>query len=73
MKRNSSGRPGMKLIIGMVGMGSETVEGCATHKAVYAVFPGKCAVLAASAQNGCERMGRMVRSGNVLSYMGLQG
>lgn len=38
---------GVKLIIGKGGMGPETVEGCSTHKAVHAVFPGGCAVLAA--------------------------
>lgn len=39
---------GVKLIIGKGGMGPETVEGCKTYKAVHAVFPGGCAVLAAT-------------------------
>lgn len=36
---------GVKVI---VGMGAGTVEGCRTHKALHCVFPGGCAVLAAS-------------------------
>ncbi|MEE4134698.1 MAG: L(+)-tartrate dehydratase subunit beta [Desulforhopalus sp.] len=47
---------GVKLIIGKGGMGPETVEGCATHKAVHAVFPGGCAVLAASRVEKIERV-----------------
>lgn len=39
---------GVKLVIGKGGMGAETAEGCAEHKAVHAVFPGGCAVLAAT-------------------------
>jgi L(+)-tartrate dehydratase beta subunit len=39
---------GVKLIVGKGGMGPETVDGCRTHKAVHAVFPGGCAVLAAT-------------------------
>lgn len=39
---------GVKLVIGKGGMGPETAEGCAEHKAVHAVFPGGCAVLAAT-------------------------
>jgi L(+)-tartrate dehydratase beta subunit len=39
---------GVKLIVGKGGMGPETVEGCQTYKAVHAVFPGGCAVLAAT-------------------------
>lgn len=39
---------GVKLIVGKGGMGPETVEGCRTGKAVHAVFPGGCAVLAAT-------------------------
>lgn len=41
-------RTGVKLIVGKGGMGPETAEGCQTHKAVHAVFPGGCAVLAAT-------------------------
>ncbi|MBM9603891.1 L(+)-tartrate dehydratase subunit beta [Desulfopila inferna] len=47
---------GVKLIIGKGGMGPETAEGCATHKAVHAVFPGGCAVLAASRVEEIERV-----------------
>jgi L(+)-tartrate dehydratase beta subunit len=39
---------GVKLIVGKGGMGPNTVEGCRQHKAVHAVFPGGCAVLAAT-------------------------
>ena len=39
---------GVKLIVGKGGMGRETEEGCKQYKAVHAIFPGGCAVLAAS-------------------------
>jgi L(+)-tartrate dehydratase beta subunit len=39
---------GVKLIVGKGGMGPETEEGCRQHKAVHAIFPGGCAVLAAT-------------------------
>ncbi len=39
---------GVKLIVGKGGMGPNTEEGCKTFKAVHAVFPGGCAVLAAT-------------------------
>ena len=35
-------------IVGKGGMGPETVAGCQEHKAVHAIFPGGCAVLAAT-------------------------
>lgn len=38
---------GVKLIIGKGGMGPMTTDGCYQYKAVHAVFPGGCAVLAA--------------------------
>ena len=47
---------GVKLIIGKGGMGPETVEGCKAHKAIHAVFPGGCAVLAASEVEEIERV-----------------
>ena len=47
---------GVKLIVGKGGMGPETVEGCAAYKAVHAVFPGGCAVLAASKVEEIERV-----------------
>ena len=47
---------GVKLIIGKGGMGPETVEGCAAYKAVHAVFPGGCAVLAASEVEEIEKV-----------------
>ncbi|MDR3437085.1 L(+)-tartrate dehydratase subunit beta [Telmatospirillum sp.] len=46
---------GVKLIVGKGGMGPETVEGCQAHKAVHAVFPGGCAVLAATKVEEIER------------------
>ena len=39
---------GVKLIVGKGGMGPNTESGCKEHKAVHAVFPGGCAVLAAT-------------------------
>ena len=47
---------GVKLIIGKGGMGPETVAGCRQHKAVHAVFPGGCAVLAATEVEAIERV-----------------
>lgn len=47
---------GVKLIIGKGGMGPETMEGCRTHKALHAVFPGGCAVLAASEVEEIEKV-----------------
>jgi L(+)-tartrate dehydratase beta subunit len=39
---------GVKLIVGKGGMGPETAAGCQEHVAVHAIFPGGCAVLAAT-------------------------
>lgn len=39
---------GVKLIVGKGGMGPETEAGCKQFKAVHAIFPGGCAVLAAT-------------------------
>lgn len=47
---------GVKLIVGKGGMGPNTVAGCEAHKAVHAVFPGGCAVLAASRVEEIERV-----------------
>ncbi len=47
---------GVKLIVGKGGMGPETAEGCRTHKALHAVFPGGCAVMAATAVEEIERV-----------------
>lgn len=47
---------GVKLIVGKGGMGPNTVEGCQIHKAVHAVFPGGCAVLAATEVEEIERV-----------------
>jgi L(+)-tartrate dehydratase beta subunit len=41
------GKTGLKLIVGKGGMGPGTAEGCRMYKAIHAVFPGGCAVLAA--------------------------
>lgn len=38
---------GVKLVIGKGGMGEKTVRGMVENKAVHAVFPGGCAVIAA--------------------------
>lgn len=48
-------RTGVKLIVGKGGMGPLTEEGCRTHKAVHAIFPGGCAVLAATQVEAIER------------------
>lgn len=47
---------GVKLIIGKGGMGPETVAGCEENNAVHAIFPGGCAVLAASRVEEIERV-----------------
>jgi L(+)-tartrate dehydratase beta subunit len=47
---------GVKLIIGKGGMGPNTEEGCKKFKALHAVFPGGCAVLAASEVEEIERV-----------------
>lgn len=39
---------GVKLIVGKGGMGRETAAGCQENVAVHAIFPGGCAVLAAT-------------------------
>ena len=39
---------GVKLIVGKGGMGPETEAGCREFTAVHAIFPGGCAVLAAT-------------------------
>ena len=41
-------KTGVKLIVGKGGLGLETQEGCVENKAVHAIFPGGCAVLAAT-------------------------
>ena len=45
----------VKLIVGKGGMGPLTEEGCKQHKAVHAIFPGGCAVLAATQVEEIER------------------
>ncbi len=47
---------GVKVIIGKGGMGPNTEEGCKKYKAIHAVFPGGCAVLAASEVERIERV-----------------
>ncbi len=39
---------GVKVIVGKGGMSTRTEEACKTHKAIHCVFPGGCAVLAAT-------------------------
>jgi L(+)-tartrate dehydratase beta subunit len=41
-------KTGVKLIVGKGGMGPETEAGCREYQAVHAIFPGGCAVLAAT-------------------------
>jgi L(+)-tartrate dehydratase beta subunit len=47
-EREFIAQTGVKLIIGKGGMGPETVAACTEHKAIHAIFPGGCAVLAAT-------------------------
>ena len=54
-EREFIARTGVKLIVGKGGMGPLTEEGCRTHKAVHAIFPGGCAVLAATQVEAIER------------------
>ncbi|WP_243311029.1 L(+)-tartrate dehydratase subunit beta [Fundidesulfovibrio agrisoli] len=49
-------RTGVKLIVGKGGMGPRTAEACKKHKALHAVFPGGCAVLAATEVEEIERV-----------------
>ena len=45
---------GVKLVIGKGGMGEQTTEGCRENKAAHAVFPGGCAVVAATKVEAIE-------------------
>jgi L(+)-tartrate dehydratase beta subunit len=47
---------GVKLVVGKGGMGPNTVAACQEHKALHAVFPGGCAVLAATEVEEIERV-----------------
>jgi L(+)-tartrate dehydratase beta subunit len=49
-------KTGVKVIVGKGGMGAGTAEGCRRHKAIHCVFPGGCAVLAATQVQGIERV-----------------
>jgi len=41
-------KTGVKIIIGKGGMGEKASEGCRKHKVIHCVYPGGCAVTAAS-------------------------
>ncbi len=47
---------GVKLVVGKGGMGPETAEACREHKALHCIFPGGCAVLAATRVERIERV-----------------
>jgi L(+)-tartrate dehydratase beta subunit len=47
-------KTGLKMIVGKGGMGLQTAEGCRLYKAIHAVFPGGCAVLAAACVEDVE-------------------
>lgn len=47
---------GVKIIVGKGGMAEETEEACRTYKALHCVFPGGCAVLAATEVEEIERV-----------------
>lgn len=49
-------RTGVKLVVGKGGMGPDTAAACKRHKALHAVFPGGCAVLAATQVEEIERV-----------------
>ncbi len=53
-EREFIAKTGVKLIIGKGGMGSETAAGCEENKAIHAVFPGGCAVVAATKVEAIE-------------------
>lgn len=55
-EREFIARTGVKLVVGKGGMGPETAEGCRRHKAVHAIFPGGCAVVAARQVEEIERV-----------------
>ena len=48
LEREFIKQTGVKLIVGKGGMGPETAAGCQENIAVHAIFPGGCAVLAAT-------------------------
>lgn len=47
---------GVKLVVGKGGMGPKTAAACRKYKALHAVFPGGCAVLAATEVEEIERV-----------------
>lgn len=47
---------GVKVVVGKGGMGPDTAAACREHKAIHCVFPGGCAVLAASQVEEIERV-----------------
>ncbi|HHW60732.1 MAG TPA: L(+)-tartrate dehydratase subunit beta [Syntrophomonadaceae bacterium] len=47
---------GLKLIVGKGGMGPDTAGACREYKAIHAVFPGGCAVLAANCVEEVEKV-----------------
>jgi L(+)-tartrate dehydratase beta subunit len=49
-------RTGVKVVVGKGGMGRETAEACREHKALHCIFPGGCAVLAATQVERIERV-----------------
>ncbi len=54
-EREFIARTGVKLVVGKGGMGPETEAACREHKALHAIFPGGCAVLAATQVEEIER------------------
>jgi L(+)-tartrate dehydratase beta subunit len=49
-------RTGVKVVVGKGGMAKDTADACREHKALHCVFPGGCAVLAASQVEEIERV-----------------
>lgn len=55
-ERQFIAQTGVKVIVGKGGMGAETAAGCREHRALHCVFPGGCAVLAATQVEAIERV-----------------
>ena len=58
---------GVKLIVGKGGMGPETAAGCQEGPAVHAIFPGGCAVLAATQVEEIEGISIDTKGNNLIS------
>lgn len=55
-ERDFMKQTGVKLFVGKGGMGPNTAAGCKEFKAIHAIFPGGCAVVAATQVEEIERV-----------------